>query len=216
MTRRLVWTAFAVAVAVSGPASAQTGSRFQLGVGVVWTAPYDAGAQRAVETPNPTAGAQPLTLFTADGRVHEGAGAVLRFTARLARRVSAEAEGRFSRPMLSVTLSGDFEGIPSTTADEQLTQYGVGGSVLVDVAGGTHRLRPFVAAGAGYVRQVQDHNINVDGGAEWHAGGGVLYRLTSRLSLRADARVLSTSKTPAFDAKRRYLPQVIGSIVVGL
>lgn len=206
----------AAAVGVSTPASAQTEPRFAVSVGVLWTGTYGAGAAQATETSNPTAGASPLILFTADARVRERAGAVARFSARVGRRVSVEAEGHFSRPVLSVRLSHDFEAAADTTADEQLTEYAVGGSVLVDAGAGAHRLRPFVAAGAGYLRQLQDGNIGVDGGMEWHAGGGVRYRLTSRLSLRADARLLSTNKSAAFEMKRRYLPQVIGSLAFGL
>jgi opacity protein-like surface antigen len=216
MIRRLVPLALAAAVGIAVPAFAQTRARYAVGVGATWTAPYDAGGAQATETSNPSAATSPLVLFDADGRAREGAGALLRFTARVSRRVSVEAEGTFSRPVLAVSLARDFESAADTTADVRQTQYGVAGSILLDVGTGVRRLRPFVAAGAGYLRQVQDGNVDVDGGVEWHAGGGVRYPLTRRLWLRADARVLSTTNAPAFTVKRRYLPQLAGAVVFGL
>jgi hypothetical protein len=131
----------------------------------------------------------------------------------LGRRVSVEAAFQYSRPILRASVTSDFEAAPDTDADEKLTTYVVGGSLLYHF--GTGRLVPFVSGGGGYLRQLHEENSDLLTGSEIHAGGGVKYWLgtgTHRFGLRVDAQASARSKSVAFEQKRRILPSVAAGL----
>ena len=127
-----------------------------------------------------------------------------------------EGTASFSRPVVSVHLTADFEGAPDTTAEETLTHYLIGGSALYHFGRG--RLQPFVFGGAAYLRQLDAGAADVQDGTELHAGGGVKYWFGGgrrRSGLRVDSRASSRSRSAGFDTTRRAtLPMVSAGFAV--
>jgi hypothetical protein len=183
----------------------------EIGGGVVWTRGYEAGSAVAEETR--PGSALPLTLFAVSSRVLDAPGAGAQLGIYLGRRVSAEAAFQYSRPILRASVTSDFEAAPDTDADEKLTTYVVGGSLLYHFA--TGRFVPFVSGGGGYLRQLHEENSDLLTGTELHAGGGFKYWLgtgTHRFGLRVDAQASARSKSVAFEQKRRILPSVAAGL----
>ena len=214
LTAALIVCVARVSAAQTYTGSGSDAGSFEVTGGVVWTAGYDTGSANANLTRNPTTGAAPLTEFqVVDSRMLSAPGADVHLGVYLARRISAEATFQYSRPMLRAHLGADFEGADPIDADETITSYLVGGSLLYHFGDG--RFVPFVAGGAGYLRQLHAGNTEVLTGTEVHGGGGVKYWFgtgTHRLGLRLDAQVSSRDKAIAFEQKRRTLPTVAAGL----
>ena len=213
----LVAIAFLLALPATAAAQPYLGSEtphrgsFELGGGVVWTRGYDAGSAIAEET-RPGSDL-PLTLFAVSGSVLDTPGAGVQLGIYLGRRVSVEAAFQYSRPILRARVTSDFEDAPDTDADEKLTTYIIGGSLLYHF--GTGRFVPFVSGGGGYLRQLHEENSDLLTGTEIHAGGGVKYWLGTgghRVGLRVDAQASARSKSVAFEQKRRIVPSVAAGV----
>jgi Outer membrane protein beta-barrel domain len=211
MIRVCLVTLFAAALPAVAAAQPYVGSdtphrgTLEIGGGVVWTRGYEAGSAVAAET-RPGSGL-PLTLFSVSSEVLDAPGAGAQLGIYLGRRVSVEAAFQYSRPILRASVTSDFEGAPDTDADEKLTTYVVGGSLLYHF--GTGRFVPFVSGGGGYLRQLHEENSDLLTGTDIHAGGGVKYWLgtgTHRFGLRVDAQASARSKSVAFEQKRRIVP----------
>jgi hypothetical protein len=162
-------------------------------------------------------GAGPYTLFGSDSRLGAGIGLHARIAAYLTPRFAVEGGVRLTRPVLSVDLSGDVEGAPNQVAEERLTQYVFGGSALWHF-GEVQRARvvPFVAAGAGYIRDLHEGNELVETGTEYHALGGVKVWFSERprrLGLRGEAGVSIRDGGFDFREGRRTLPVASASLV---
>ena len=200
------WPAAAAAQPYVGDDRPHRGT-IEIGGGVVWTRGYEAGSAVAAETR--PGSALPLTLFSVSGEVLDAAGAGAQLGIYLGRRVSAEAAFQYSRPILRARVTGDFEAAPDTDADEKLTTYVVGGSLLYHF--GTGRFVPFVSGGGGYLRQLHEENSDLLTGSEIHAGGGFKYWLGTgprRFGLRVDAQASARSRSVAFEPKRRLVPSI--------
>lgn len=192
-------------------ATAQPGLRrgsFDLGGGALWLAGSAAGGRNATETRNQTGSADRLTLFEVDSRLRSapGIGAHLGFT--LTAILTIEGALTYNRPKITTAVSNDFESSPSVTlSDSLLQQYVVDAGVLVHLTG-LHlgsRTRPFLAASAGYLRQVTEERASVSTGRVYRMGGGVKRLLTSneRLGLRVDARLGVRDGGLMLDDRRR-------------
>jgi hypothetical protein len=202
---RAVILSLAMLVSLPSAAAAQV----YAGGSLTWTSGYDAGDLSAFETPNSSTGAPPLTLFTTSSKMGSAAGVEAQLGFYLSRRVSVEGHFRVSRPMLETRVDDDYENADPTTAEETVTSYLAGGTVLYHF--GRSALVPFVSGGGGYLRELHADNAAVLTGAEIHAGGGLHYWLGKgrhRLGLRLDAQVSSRSKSIGFEDKRRVLPVV--------
>lgn len=196
--------------------SAPRAGSIEVGVTGTWTNGRDAGSTSATETSNPAVSSNPLTLFKADSRVKPTPGVEGQIGVYVTRAFEVEGALSFSRPVLSVHLTSDFENAGDTTAEETLTHYIVGGSALYHFGRGA--LRPFVFAGAAYLRQLDEGAADVQTGTELHAGGGVKYwfgRGPRRAGLRLDARVSSRDPSAGLDTRRRAtLPTVSAGFAV--
>ena len=121
---------------------------------------------------------------------------------------------RFSHPPdPALAYHGDFESADSVDADETITSYLIGGSVLYHFGEG--RFVPFIAGGGGYLRQLHDGSTEVLTGSEFHAGGGVKYWLGSgshRFGLRVDTQMSARAKSIAFEQKGRIVPSLAAGI----
>lgn len=208
------WLLVLFAVMLPAAAAAQPDAphrgTFELGGGVVWTRGYDAGSAIAEET-RPGSGL-PLTLFAVSGSVLDAPGAGAQLGIYLGRRVSVEAAFQYSRPILRAHVTDDFEAAPDTDADEKLTTYIVGGSLLYHFGAG--RFVPFVSGGGGYLRQLHEESSDLLTGTQIHAGGGIKYWLGSgkRIGFRVDAQASARSKSVAFEQKRRIIPSVAAGL----
>lgn len=177
----------------------------EIGATATWTTGRNGGSASATETSNPTVSSTPLTLFNADSRVKPAVGAEGQIGVYVSRDIEIEGNVAFSRPVLSVRLTGDLEGAADTTAEETLTHYLIGGSALYHFGQG--RLRPFVLGGASYLRQLDDGAAAVQTGTELHAGGGLKYWFAGgrrrRSGLRLDAKISSRDRSAGLDSTKR-------------
>ena len=120
----------------------------------------------------------------------------------ITRALAVEGGFVWTHPEVRSRITSDVEGVPDATITQNLDTYCVEASALFHMnaltfAGG--RGLPFVAGGAGYLRQLDDDQVLVDTGQVYHAGGGVKVFFgdnTSRrtglirgIGLRADGRV---------------------------
>lgn len=186
---------------------------FEVSGGVLWSGGYDAGTASANLSRNPTTGTAPLTEFQADSRMLSAPGADVHLGVYFSRRISAEATFQYARPILQAHITSDFESADSVDADETIQSYLIGGSLLYHFGGG--RFVPFVAGGAGYLRQLHGGNTEVLSGTEIHVGGGVKYWFgdgAHRFGLRVEAQASSRAKAIAFEQKRRLVPTVAAGL----
>ncbi len=188
---------------------------FELTASVLWFAPSSLGARDANMTSNTPSGS-PYRLFTASGEFGNAAGVEVRTGYRLTKRLAIEGGATFSRPGITYTIANDVESTGTFTAPgETMSQLFVDASVVAYVssrglAGG--RLRPFVEAGGGFLRQFHQEGsvlsgyYATDSGQVYHVGGGARYSLRRPKSgaatgygLRFDARYYIRNGGFSFD-----------------
>jgi hypothetical protein len=195
------------ALAVPSAASGQGRGSVVLSGGLAWNGGTGLGRASATELRNPPTGSGPLDLFTIDARIRAAPAAQVRVGVFLSRRVLIEGGAQFGRPTLSLEAANDFEHAADTTVTETLTEYLFEGSLLYRLS--VARVAPFLAVGAGQVRQVHDRGAELDTSAEVHAGGGIVYSFGAPnrgLGLRTDLRISSRSGGAGFKRGRRYVP----------
>jgi hypothetical protein len=183
--------------------------------GAAWSGGAGVGSVAATELRNPTTGSGPLNLFSVDAHVRSAPAAQVHVGVFVSRRVAIEGGVQVSRPSLALQLSNDFEQASDTVASERLTEYLFEGSLLYRL--GVGRVAPFLAAGAGQLRQVHDGGAELDTSPEVHAGGGLVYSFGAPnrgLGLRTDLRLSSRTGGAGFEGKRRYVPIVSAALQV--
>jgi len=166
---------------------------------------------------------RPFRLFGTGSRFASAPTFHVRAGVALTRRIGVEGGLLLSHPDLRTSISGDVENAPGITIAERIDQYGIDVGIVVTLSelslGG--RTVPFVAAGAGYLRQLHEGQTVVEQGRAYHAGGGVKHRLLSRdrgflsaAGVRADARVYLMSGGIAFEDRLRPHMAISGSVFV--
>ena len=115
-----------------------------------------------------------FTLFRAESTLGRSAGGDLVIVMPVTPTLAVEARGTVARPTLTTRLSGDSEGATGDASTERVTDVEIGGRVswLVPAGPWSRRLRPFVAAGGAYVRQLHQDRILVETGSAWRADLG--------------------------------------------
>ena len=169
---------------------------FEIGGSVVWSA-----------------GTPGLTLFTTSSEVASAAGFEGRLGIYISPQVSVEGSFQYTRPVLRTSIRDDFENASPLTAEETVTSYLAGGTLLYHFGRG--RVVPFVGGGGAYVRQLHEDNAEIITGSEFHGGGGVKLwfgKGLRRLGVRLDAQASSRSKSVGFEDKRRLVPVVSGGL----
>jgi hypothetical protein len=198
---------------------------FELTASVLWFAPSSLGARDANLTSNDPSGS-PYRLFTASGEFGNAAGVEVRSGYRLTKRLAIEGGATFSRPGITYTITNDVENTSAfTAAGETMSQLFVDASLVAylssrGLSGG--RLRPFVEAGAGFLRQFHQEGsalsayYSTDSGQVYHVGGGARYSLrrtkagaATGYGLRLDARYYIRNGGFSFDGG------VTGTFVAG-
>jgi hypothetical protein len=166
---------------------------------------------------------RPVRLFSAGSRFASAPTVHVRAGFAVTRRIGVEGGVMLSHPDLRTSISADAEDTPPITIAERIDQYNIDVGVVVMLSelslGG--RTVPFVAAGAGYLRQLHEGQTVVEQGRAYHAGGGVKHWLLSRdrgfitaAGVRADARVYLMSKGISFEDRLRPHVSISGSVFV--
>lgn len=191
----------------------------EISAGGAFTGRMDLGATDAEQTRNINTGTGRFVLFSTASEVEAAPSAVVRGAVYLTRAVAIEAGFHYSRPRLSVRLSGDAEQAPAVTARETLSRYVVDGSLVLHLTGLSFaggRGVPFLAGGGGYLRELHEQNELMQTGREYHAGGGVKLWMGSRrprVGLRLDGGLSLRSGGADFSAGRRAMPTAGASIL---
>jgi hypothetical protein len=215
-----------VLLALAAPAYAQSEPpihRLEVEAGAGWLGGGAAGTVDANLRANATT-EQPYRLFATDSRFAAAGSLHARAAVALSRRVAVEGGVLFSRPRLRTSVSADVESAPALTVDERIDQYVVEAGVLVrlDEIRLGRRTVPFVAGGAGYLRQLHEGLTVIEHGHLFYLGGGVTHWLLARdggfvksAGLRADGRVYVMVGGVSFDGRPRPHPAASGSLVIG-
>lgn len=190
---------------------------WEVGGAATWTRGFS-GVDRTAELTRNGELAGGFDLFTTDSRIGGGAGAGATLAFYLSRTVALEAGGRYSRPRLAVRLSGDAEDAAAVTAEETLTRYVFTGSVVLHLrrAAVAPRAVPFVAAGAGYIRELHQGNELIETGTEFHAAAGFKYWFGAarrRVGVRGEAGLSVRDGGFDFKDERRMLPMAAASLI---
>lgn len=166
---------------------------------------------------------EPLRLFSSDTDLSGAPALDAAVGLAFSRRWAVEGGVAFSHPELRTSISGDAEGAPAIAVAERIDQYVVEGRLLVLLEevrlGG--RTVPFVAAGAGYLRQLHEGRTVIEEGHVYHVGGGLKHWLRARgrgfikaAGLRADARLYVFVAGISFDDGARPHGAVSGAVFV--
>jgi hypothetical protein len=211
----------AAALVIARPAAAQQpvdGGRLELSAGVVWAGALGLGSAAATET---SASGQPVTIFGTSTTLGALAAFEGRVGWRFARSFTAEADAAVGKHDLRIAVSNDIEGAPAATVTERVDQFTIGGALVWHAPFGSPRVRPFAAAGGGYLRALHENATLVETGHYYQFGGGADVLLMSRdparlksVGVRVDARALVRVKGVAFDDAAHTAPAVGASVFV--
>jgi hypothetical protein len=216
--RAALWVVLLLAAPVPALAQIYPGSRaadrgsWEVSGGTAWTDGYDLGTRSAELTRNTGTGSGPFEQFTASTRVTTATGGQARIGFYLSRSVALEGGVQFLRPVVSSLLGNDVEEAEDTTATETISRYVIDGSLVfhltgLSFAGG--RGVPFLAGGAGYLRELHDRAELIETGRIYHGGAGLKVWFgqgARRLGLRADVGMATRDGGFDFREGRRTLP----------
>jgi hypothetical protein len=173
----------------------------------------DLGEVSATLTRNPTTGSGPLELFQADTTIAPGIGGQVRAGFYLTSRLALEGGLQYTRPEMRVRFSSDFESAPSETATATITSYLFTGSLAYHFGQG--RVRPFILAGGGHIRDAHNGNEVVETGNEFHAGAGLktwFGRSRSKFGVRLDVTASMRDGGIGTEDGRRLVPTAAFSL----
>jgi hypothetical protein len=197
----------AVAQTLRAPARAP---RFIVSAGFIASGGYDLGDRNAELRGSSLSNPAPFTLFRADASLDGTPGLEARVAYALSPRLSIEAGGSWATPQVSVTVAQDAESIGTTAIGEEVSQYTVdiGGVVKLPWQWQSSRVQPYVAGGAGYLRQLHEDRLAVETGHTIFGGGGVQYffRAPDRgrpFGVRAEAKLVRRAGGIDFEDKSR-------------
>lgn len=190
---------------------------WEIGGGVTWTGAVD-GPDRAAELTRNGDDSGGFDLFTAAGRIEHPAGAGATLAYHFTSALAIEAGFRYSKPRLTYRLSGDAEEAEAVTAEETLTRYVFSGSIVLHLRGLRigRRTIPFVAAGAGHVRDLHEGEQLVETGTQFHGVAGVKHWFGDaprRFGIRAEAGVAVSDGGFDFREQSRTLPIAAASLI---
>jgi hypothetical protein len=209
----LLVCAIAAVVLSGATAWAQTPGRVEIGGGARWIGPVDFAGVAANET---TLGNGTRPLFESATTLDGSIGATGSVGVWLARQFQLEFAVGYNPATMRTQITSDVEGIPDVAVDAPVTQFLLEGGAVVRPTGRQRTgFAPFLTAGAGYLRQLNDGRTLVETGRSYYFGGGLYYeRATSgrrRLKasgLRLDVRALILQEGVAPDDTPRVTPAV--------
>lgn len=204
-------------VAVHAQAQTPGAGRIEVSAGAQWVGPIAFGTTGATET---TFGGGTRTLFDSSIRLDPSVGGRLGVGVELTRGLRAEFAAAYNPTGLSTRISGDVEGVPDLTVKAPVTQFLFEGGVQARPARWTRgRLSPFLTAGLGYLRQLNDGRTLVETGRAWYLGAGLYYeraathpRRLKATGIRADVRALILRGGVAPDDTWRRAPAITAAL----
>ena len=223
--RTFVLTAVAlVAVPSIAPAQVFVGAvgprsgSVEIAVGGVWNLGTDYGTADATLTPNPSGGQGSFALFSSATNLRPTLGVQGFVGVYVTRALAIEAGVQYARPTLEVELSDDFEDAPDVTATTSISQYLFTGSLVYHFGGAVARTTPFIAGGAGHVRDVHSGNGLVETGVEYHGKAGVKlwFGRGQNNGLRIEGGVSIRDGCFTLDDDRRVVPNASASFAYRL
>jgi hypothetical protein len=182
--------------------------------GGTWAGGQDLTGAAATLTVNPAGGRTSFEQFDSDPTLDPAFGVQGTVAVYLTRALAIEGGVQFSRPELKVRLSNDFEDAPDVTASTMISTYVFTGS-LVYHFGSSGRTVPFIAAGAGHLRDVHTSNELVETGTEFHGNAGIKMWFDRRrkLGLRAEGGLSVRDGGFSFEDERRTVPTAAVSLL---
>ena len=210
------------ATAVSAQSGTAVPGRLEFDSGVLWMGAQSLGSRDANLT---TGTGSTLRLFSSTSEL----GAVAGFEGRVAVKVTgtldAHASMSYAKPQLTTRVTNDTENSTGATTSESVQQYLVGGGIVWYVAprGSGSGIRPFIGAGAAYLRQLHEGATLVATGQSYDVGGGVKVLFAARTAprqrmkaagVRLDARAIVRTKGVTFDGSRSIAPAAGASLFV--
>ena len=170
-------------------------------------------SREAAMTANPSSGQDSLDLFSAATELRPAPAAQANVAVYVTRSIAVEAGFQFARPALEVRLSNDFEDAPDVTATTTITQYLFTGSLVYHFGRPGGKTTPFIAGGAGHVRDVHEGNGLVETGLEYHGKAGVKLWFGRRQNnaLRLEGGVSIRDGGFTLDEDRRIVPHATAS-----
>jgi hypothetical protein len=203
--------------AVSATAQQPDRSRIELSGGIRWMGPIDFDAVDADET---TSGGGRRTLFASNTSLTGSVGGTGIVGVRLSRLLKAEFAAAYNPTALSTRISSDVEGVPDVTVDARVTQFLLeGGIVAQPRRWQTRHLAPFVTAGFGYLRHLNEGRTLVETGRAGYVGGGLYYvRNSARpgrikaTGARVDVRAVLLRNGVSPDDTQRSAPAITAAL----
>ena len=191
--------------------------RIEVSIGIRWIGAVKFGDVPARET---TPGGGTLALFKSSTRLDRSVGGTTTLGVRLSRVLRAELALAYNPTGISSRVMSDAEGVADVTVSEPVTQLLLEGGVLVQPRRWQHgRMRPFLTAGIGYLRQLNDGRTLVQTGQSGYVGGGLYYvRATARpgrlkaTGVRADVRALILRDGVVPEHSGRAAPAVTATV----
>jgi hypothetical protein len=177
---------------------------------------YPVGDMTANLRRNATGIPPPYPLLRAESRIARVWSTDVRVGVALSRSLELEVGGLYATPRLETTISQDDELGEGAFASEQIEQYAVevSGVYLIPNLTVASRLRPYVIAGGGYLRQLHEGRFKVETGSTMHLGAGLRYwwrggRVNQRsLGARAEVRYVRRTGGIDFEEQARSFPRV--------
>lgn len=195
----LAVTLLMAAIALPVDAAAQTSGfahRFEISGGGGLQTGADLGRQTADLRANSTT-PQAFVLFATQSGLSRTWLADARVGFVVSPRITVEGRLGYSRPSLDTSVSADTEGASPITVVERVDQYVIDAGVVIRLDEmRIRRLTPYVAGGAGYLRQLHEGLAAIEQGHVYHLGGGLTRPILTRnrgviraAGLRVDGRV---------------------------
>jgi hypothetical protein len=167
-------------------------ARLELGAGVGIDTPVSLGERQATLR---GAGGNLFPLFMTSSELRAAARIEARVAYAVTPRYALEGQFGFVRPEVRTAISGDIEKGADASAAAHLDQYSLSVGVAVRMPVAFAGLTPFLAGGAGYVRELRENLPPIESGYLVYAGGGVRRALVTRpdrflrsLGVRGDVR----------------------------
>jgi hypothetical protein len=191
-------------VGASGPRPGST----EIAVGGGFNLGASSDPLSAELTPNPSSGQGSFDLFESESKLRSAPAAQAYVAVYVTRALAIEGGFQFARPVLEVELTDDFEDAPNATATTTITQYLFTGSLVYHFGRAGGSVTPFVAGGAGYVRDVHSGNGLIETGVEYHGKAGVKlwFGRRQKNGLRLEGGVSIRDGGFTLDEDRRIVP----------
>ena len=198
--------------------------RLTVSAGGAFAGGYPVGDITAHLRRNTTGTPSPFPLLRAESSIERAAGPELRIGVAVTRSLEIEVGGAYATPQLGVTISQDDELAEGAFASERIEQYtvDVSGVYLIPRLTIASRVRPYVVAGGGYLRQLHEGRLRVETGGTMHVGGGLRYWLRGggpkqrAYGARAELRYVRRTGGVEFEEQARSFPSVSLLAFIGL